>query len=51
MLALILLDWERIGRQAVFLVGFTLSAMAVGWLMQRLSESDRWAVGLIGWLL
>ena len=50
-LALILLDWERIGRQAVFLVGFTLSAMAVGWLMQRLSESDRWAVGLIGWLL
>jgi Kef-type K+ transport system membrane component KefB len=50
-LALILLDWERIGRQAVFLVGFTLSAMAVRWLMQRLSESDRWAVGLIGWLL
>ena len=48
-LALILLDWERIGRQAVFLVGFTLSAMAVRWLMQRLSESDRWAVGLI-WL-
>jgi Kef-type K+ transport system membrane component KefB len=48
-LALILLDWERIGRQAVFLVGFTLSAMAVRWLMQRLSKSDRWAVGLI-WL-
>jgi Kef-type K+ transport system membrane component KefB len=48
-LALILLDWERIGRQAVFLVGFALSAMAMRWLMQRLSESDRWAVGLI-WL-
>jgi Kef-type K+ transport system membrane component KefB len=48
-LALILLDWERIGRQAVFLVGFTVAAFAVRWLMQRLSESDRWAVGLI-WL-
>jgi Kef-type K+ transport system membrane component KefB len=48
-LALILLDWERIGRQGVFLVGFTLAAIAVRWLMQRLSQDDRWPVGLI-WL-
>lgn len=48
-LALILLDWERIGRQAVFLVGFVIAAAALRWLMVRLSENDRWAVGLI-WL-
>jgi len=48
-LALILLDWERIGRQAVFLIGFIIAAAALGWLMARLSENDRWAVGLI-WL-
>lgn len=48
-LALILLDWERIGRQAVFLVGFIIAAAALRWLMVRLSENDRWAVGLI-WL-
>ena len=48
-LALILLDWERIGRQAVFLVGFTLAAWLIRRLMARLSEADRWPVGLI-WL-
>ena len=40
---------ERIGRQAVFLVGFALAAWGVRWLMARLSENDRWPVGLI-WL-
>jgi Kef-type K+ transport system membrane component KefB len=48
-LALILLDWERIWRQAVFLAGFAIAAFAVRRLMARLPEEDRWAVGLI-WL-
>jgi Kef-type K+ transport system membrane component KefB len=33
-LALILLDWERIGRQAAFVVGFVIAAMAVRALMR-----------------
>jgi len=48
-LALILLDWERIGRQAAFVVGFILAAMAVRALMKRLPEPDRWYVSLV-WL-
>ncbi len=48
-LALILLDWERIGRQAAFLVAFALAAWAVRRLMPRLAQADRWPVGLI-WL-
>ena len=48
-LALILLDWERIGRQGMFLVAFALAALAMRWLMTRLRDSDRWPVGLI-WL-
>ncbi|WP_073973410.1 cation:proton antiporter [Erythrobacter donghaensis] len=48
-LALILLDWERIGRQGMFLAGFAAAAWSVRWLMARLPEADRWPVGLI-WL-
>jgi Kef-type K+ transport system membrane component KefB len=48
-LALILLDWERIGRQLAFLVGFAIAAWLVRRLMVRLSQQDRWPVGLI-WL-
>ena len=48
-LALILLDWERIGRQAAFLIGFAVAAWLIRRLMQRLSQQDRWPVGLI-WL-
>jgi Kef-type K+ transport system membrane component KefB len=48
-LALILLDWERVGRQAVFLLAFALAAWALRRLMRRLPESDRWFVGVI-WL-
>ena len=48
-LALILLDWERIGRQGIFLAGFVIAAFLVRKLMARLEENDRWAVGLI-WL-
>ena len=48
-LALILLDWTRVGRQGGFLVLFGLAAVGVRRLMARLPESDRWYVGLI-WL-
>ncbi|MDX2209876.1 MAG: cation:proton antiporter [Sphingopyxis sp.] len=48
-LAIILLDWERIGRQLVFLIGFAVAAWAIRRLMPRLREADRWPVGLV-WL-
>jgi len=48
-LALILLDWQRIGRQALFLAGFALAAWTMRRLIARLAEADRWAVGLV-WL-
>ncbi len=48
-LALILLDWARIERQAIFLVGFAFAAFLIRKLMARLNEADRWYVGLI-WL-
>jgi len=48
-LALILMDWHRVGKQLGFLVGFALCAWAYRRLMLRLAERDRWYVGLI-WL-
>ncbi|MEQ1550880.1 cation:proton antiporter [Sphingorhabdus sp.] len=48
-LALILLDWERIGRQGAFLVLFAALTFAIRWLMVRIPERDRWYAGLI-WL-
>lgn len=46
-LALIVLDWQRVGRQIAFLVAF----LAVGWLfrrlMRRIPPRDRWYVGLV----
>ena len=48
-LALILLDWQRIGRQGLFLVGFGLAAWGMRRLIRRLAEPDRWAVGVV-WL-
>lgn len=48
-LALILMDWQRIGRQAAFLVVFALAAWGFHQLMRRLAERDRWYVALI-WL-
>lgn len=48
-LAFILMDWTRIGRQAAFLVAFALAALALRTLMLRLAERDRWYVALI-WL-
>ncbi len=48
-LALILMDWERIGRQGAFLLGFGVAAWLFHHLMARLAERDRWYVALI-WL-
>lgn len=48
-LALIMLDWTRVGRQVLFLLLFAVMAWAFRWLMQKLEQSDRWYVALI-WL-
>ncbi len=48
-LALILLDWERIGRQLGFLIGFAVATLLIRRLMARIPEGDRWYVSLI-WL-
>ena len=48
-LALILMDWERVGRQAAFLAVFVVASLAFRRLMQRLQGQDRLYVGLI-WL-
>ena len=48
-LALILTDWERLGRQGVFLAAFTVAAVGMRRLMTRLSLTDRWYVSLV-WL-
>ena len=46
-LAIILMDWDRVARQAVFAVGFILAAWVVRRLFPRLSAADRWPVALI----
>jgi Kef-type K+ transport system membrane component KefB len=48
-LALILMDWHRMGKQLTFLITFAIAAWAFRRLMVRLPERDRWYVGLI-WL-
>ncbi len=48
-LALILMDWTRIGRQAGFLFIFAAAAYLFRSLMERIPERDRWYAGLI-WL-
>jgi Kef-type K+ transport system membrane component KefB len=48
-LALILMDWQRVGMQGAFLVGFALCGYGFRKLMVRLPEQDRWYAGLI-WL-
>ena len=49
-LALILMDWSRVGKQVAFIVAFVAVGAAFRWLMARLPQSDRWYVGLI-WLV
>ena len=48
-LALILTDWQRVGKQAAFLLAFIIVGFAFRRLMQRLAPRDRWYVSLI-WL-
>jgi Kef-type K+ transport system membrane component KefB len=48
-LALILMDWHRMGKQLTFLISFAVAAWAFRRLMVHLPERDRWYVGLI-WL-
>ncbi|QTN28177.1 cation:proton antiporter [Rhodoferax sp. AJA081-3] len=48
-LAVILLDWDRMGRQVGFLFVFALATVVYRRVMVKLEESDRWYVGLI-WL-
>ena len=49
-LALILMDWQRVGKQVVFLLAFAALAYALRKLMAWLPERDRWYTGLI-WLI
>ncbi len=48
-LAAILMDWDRVGKQAAFLAAFAVFGWAFRKLMQRIPERDRWYAGLI-WL-
>jgi Kef-type K+ transport system membrane component KefB len=48
-LALILVDWHRAGRQALFLAGFALAAWIMRRIIARVPENDRWAIALV-WL-
>lgn len=48
-LAVILLDWDRVGRQLAFLAAFAIAAIVVRKLMQRIPQRDRWYASLI-WL-
>lgn len=49
-LALILMDWHRIGRQAIFLPLFAILAFGFRRVMSRIGEQDRWYAALI-WLI
>jgi len=48
-LALILMDWQRVGKQVGFLLAFGIASYLFRKLMAWLPERDRWYVGLI-WL-
>jgi Kef-type K+ transport system membrane component KefB len=48
-LALILVDWERVTRQAGFLAGFAVAVWLVRKLIAAIPERDRWYVALV-WL-
>ena len=48
-LALILLDWERVGRQLGFLVAFAVAAVLFRRLLASVPQQDRWYLSLV-WL-
>ncbi|MBX3726891.1 MAG: cation:proton antiporter [Xanthomonadales bacterium] len=43
-LAIVLMDWERIGRQAAFLAAFGLACVVFRRLMRAVAERDRWYI-------
>jgi Kef-type K+ transport system membrane component KefB len=49
-LAVILMDWARVGRQAGFLIVFGVASVLFRVFMRRLPARDRWYVALV-WLL
>lgn len=48
-LAAILMDWDRVGKQLGFLLAFAVFGWLFRRLMQRIPERDRWYAGII-WL-
>ncbi|MFO0122303.1 MAG: cation:proton antiporter, partial [Inhella sp.] len=46
-LAIVLLDWQRVGKQAAFVLAFVVLGLLFRRLMQRVPESDRWYLALI----
>jgi Kef-type K+ transport system membrane component KefB len=49
-LAVILMDWSRVGRQAAFLLVFAAASVLLRSLMRALPERDRWYAALV-WVL
>jgi Kef-type K+ transport system membrane component KefB len=49
-LALILMEWERLGRQALFVAGAAIATPLIRVLIKKLKEDDRWYVSLL-WLI
>lgn len=49
-LALILMDWARVGKQAIFLAAFAVLSYGLRQLIDRLPSQDRWYVALV-WLI
>lgn len=49
LLSLVLLDWERLARQGIYLALFAVTAWAVRRLLARATEADRWPLALF-WL-
>jgi Kef-type K+ transport system membrane component KefB len=48
-LALILMDWLRMGKQVFFLIAFAVCSLLLRKLMRALAQRDRWYVALV-WL-
>lgn len=46
-LAVVLMDWQRVGRQLAFLAVFALFAWGARRLMPRIPERDRWYAALV----
>lgn len=49
-LAVILMDWARIGKQATFVICFAVLAWAVRAVLRRIPAADRWYVAIV-WLI